>query len=902
MAISQQTTDALKKKYATADALQSSAEFSKLTPEMQKTALWVYTPDIQTMSINDKVKSGVLDVSQATIEPVKPTVQPQAEVKQDAPATVVAPTPAKVEKQEEIKTPEQIQAEQDKIRYNDDSEQRLNEISANLNDAVTKNPNSLKTLEAFKNTYSVDKNIRSAKQVQSMLDRYAWYQKWVNLGLTPVNDIMTWYTNGTITATDLESLRSSNPTKYAEVQTAIENKKELKKFQEELYGVKESTIWVADTTTDVDDPNLFDEYKAAINSDEAKALNTSIADQDWKISQLKLKLLDIEKDVEKRYEWTGATKGKIAYIVAKEQAEIQKQISELSIDMNTSINKYNSIVNTAKDIMTLGLQEKTAAQQERQVKMQELWFFYQYTPEGMAQMATAKYNAENPDLDSTNVGTSTMALNQTLDAYYEDFGDIIQRPKAQVVNDVINYAKSKGISISQALKENFITPLQNKPEYKSMLGKKYGTEKSIVNINWVDYQYDSATNTYSLPNVPSALTSPIDLTNPVWLWDLSTSTLVTAYPNEASFKNNNPTGIKMSASDTLKKMWTDAWISFWEWTVSPEWWKYVKFATMEDWLKAYKIALSSRGDDVYARLKQWKGVWDTEWYANQIMSEAGIEKLAKFSSLSPEKMNALMNAHLKRESSGLYKYMQWVWWTVWTNKNESNFEAYMKSFSEKKNGTLAFGWTEKERLQALKDMWYTSWADFNVEYEKRLQTKAQEQPEPWFTAAVKYVTENPLFDYTDENWQKQKGLLWKQWFIDSRTISQIEDNLMKWEKWDKWLWIGIVANLNKFPQIWNFIESLKTIRNSKVIDIVKSGKVKLYPMSDADIWLLAWSVWLQVNSFAEPSKAKSTMIALKNLLNAYNWWAAQSTNTTNYWYSSTQVNTPYMTIQQILWN
>lgn len=554
MATAQQNTDAIKKKYATAEELQSSAEFSKLTPEMQKTALWAFTqPKMET--INDKVASGALDVSQATIEPPKQQVQPQAEIKTETPATVVAPTPAKVEKQTEIKTAEQLQAEQDKIRYNDDSEQRLNEISANLNDAVTKNPNSLKTLEAFKNTYSVDKNIRSAKQVQNMLDWYAWYQKWVNLGLTPVNDIMEWYTSGTITATDLESLKSSNPSKYAEVQTAIENKKALKKFQEELYGVQESTNGIVDTTTDIVDNNLFEEYKNTINSDEAKTLNTSIADQDWKITKLKQSLVNIEKDIAKRYEGTGATKDKIAYIVAKEWAEIQRQISELSIEQNTNINKYNSLVNTAKDIMTLWLQEKTAEQQERQAKMQELGFYYQYTPEGMTQMATAKYNAENPDLDSTNVGTSTMALNQTLDAYYKDFGDIIQRSKAEVVWAVQKLAKDKGISVSQAFKENFITPLQDKKEYKSLIDKKYAmdTNKSVVNINGVDYMMDANGN-ISSPNVPVTV-STVVWSGMAWAW----------------LRNNNPWNIKDTTFGT--PLWTDT-----------KW--FAQFATPEDWFDA----------------------------------------------------------------------------------------------------------------------------------------------------------------------------------------------------------------------------------------------------------------------------------------------------------------------------
>jgi hypothetical protein len=128
----------------------------------------------------------------------------------------------------------------------------------------------------------------------------------------------------------------------------------------------------------------------------------------------------------------------------------------------------------------------------------------------MSQMATMKYNAENPDLDSTNIGTSTMALNQTLDAYYKDYGDIIQRPKAQVVADVMKYAKSKGISVSQALKENFIEPLQNKPQYKSKVDKKYAmdTSKSVVNINGVDYMMDANGN-ISSPKVPANVTSVV---------------------------------------------------------------------------------------------------------------------------------------------------------------------------------------------------------------------------------------------------------------------------------------------------------------------------------------------------------------------------------------------------------
>jgi len=207
--------------------------------------------------------------------------------------------------------------------------------------------------------------------------------------------------------------------------------------------------------------------------------------------------------------------------------------------------------------------------------------------------------------------------------------------------------------------------------------------------------------------------------------------------------------------------------------------------------------------------------------------------------------------------------------TSWADVNSSNFDAYLRSFSEKWNGTLAFGGSESERQAALENMWYSSWSEFNGDYDKWLQSKVQEQPDPWFITALEYVRDNPLFDYTDSEWVEYDGLLWKQWLVDAKAISQIEHNLMIWEQWDKWLFGTTLLRLRKIPEMWNFIESLRTIRNSKVIDIVKSGKVKLYPMSDADIWLLAGSVWLQVNSFAEPTKAKSTMEALNSLLDAY---------------------------------
>jgi hypothetical protein len=55
-----------------------------------------------------------------------------------------------------------------------------------------------------------------------------------------------------------------------------------------------------------------------------------------------------------------------------------------------------------------------------------------------------------------------MALDSVLSDYYDKYGSIIQRSKNQVINDVMAYAKKNGVSLSQALEDNFLKPLRAK--------------------------------------------------------------------------------------------------------------------------------------------------------------------------------------------------------------------------------------------------------------------------------------------------------------------------------------------------------------------------------------------------------------------------------------------------------
>lgn len=134
--------------------------------------------------------------------------------------------------------------------------------------------------------------------------------------------------------------------------------------------------------------------------------------------------------------------------------------------------------------------------------------------------------------------------------------------------------------------------------------------------------------------------------------------LILRYPNEAAFKNNNPTWITFGISNNSKRLLEEAWVNYSKWTPRPkkEWGNYFAFNTVEDGMKAYKTLLTKASyDDIYSRLKQW--VWTKEWptYASNIMRNAGIPQWTKFSQLNQNQLAELMKYQLQKESPNFYK-------------------------------------------------------------------------------------------------------------------------------------------------------------------------------------------------------------------------------------------------------
>lgn len=141
------------------------------------------------------------------------------------------------------------------------------------------------------------------------------------------------------------------------------------------------------------------------------------------------------------------------------------------------------------------------------------------------------------------------------------------------------------------------------------------------------------------------------------LWDMTY--LAAKYPGQAWAKNNNPSGITIPMSSELRSKLDEAWITYSVGSKRPsnEWWNYVKFNTMDDWIRAKIIGLKKWNKIVRERLA--KRVWHKDMamnykYADWIIKDAWIDWNKKFSELSDAEMDRLAMKQIKQESRGLY--------------------------------------------------------------------------------------------------------------------------------------------------------------------------------------------------------------------------------------------------------
>ena len=364
-----------------------------------------------------------------------------------------------------------------------------------------------------------------------------------------------------------------------------------------------------------------------------------------------------------------------------------------------------------------------------------------------------------------------------------------------------------------------------------------------------------------------------------WEWidysilDFSTNQdLINRYPNEAAFKNNNPTWLTWGISDNLKQLFTDAWIQYSIWSPRPEaeWWNYIKFNSVEDWLKAYQIALTQAwSDNVYNRLATW--VWTTDTatndrYAKDLMEASWIPMWTRFSELDENQLQSLMANQLYRESPNFYNELM-------------NYEpAIQISWREEQIFSTANSMTWKQKVDYLKDEWL---------YEKYLNYQAKKKEQFWWVYAedvafdITSILPRDLyrtdadFDRVIRKVESSMSKLQSQWI--ELTPENIANDIRWWNLWewvnqelaedlkrvltrnntetDRIQWTTVSNLLNE----WKDVEADRYIRNM-VDDFVKT-----------DLWTDAIDT-TTMNQVAEDNRTLNNLIANNpDKIGAFDW-------------------------------
>ena len=383
--------------------------------------------------------------------------------KEETPTTTTQP------KRQTVQTPKQ--AEWD---YQDNSQARMNQIADNLNNYRQTMPQLFDDESAFYNFF-IDWKGRSQDQIDFLWDYFNRVKKfWKYDNMSP-EALWNWIANGTVPEDYLNNLKATDPAKYQEVMAFKQEREDTIKNESFLndaanmawmewwesepssiqYG-KWNWIWMDE------DENGVDDRRENYATEEEQGYQKQIAD-------LNAANLDIDNTVKHDYEdlvekYPWATKATLMAMANDRNANLLREKENNLVEL-TRLQGYVSYMQSERQEMNQAGADSIAQLQKN------LWMYYQYSPEWIAELAQAQYWATNITLDQADSWNETqkqMALQNVLDWYYDKYWDIIQRSEQQVINDVIAYAKKNWVWLAQALQENFVQPLQQKPWFAQL--------------------------------------------------------------------------------------------------------------------------------------------------------------------------------------------------------------------------------------------------------------------------------------------------------------------------------------------------------------------------------------------------------------------------------------------------
>ena len=366
----------------------------------------------------------------------------------------------------------------DEWDYQDNSQARMDEILKHLNDYRVTNPSLFSNYDDFYNFFIAGKG-RSPEQIKVLNDYFnntKAYNSYDNMSSSDIGYLMVHWGNSTVDDY-VNLLKSTDPQRYAEIQTArkdeedkIKSNSTLDTISDMMWEWDNETLWknkvlnwMKENWMFVDkDWNLVDDRLENYASEEEKGYQKEIADLYADILDIDNTVKHTYEDLRDRYPW--ASKSTLMAMANDRNSDLLREREDKMVTITKLQGYVGYMQENRKEMNDAG--KLTIANLQKQY-----WMYYEYSPEGIKERAKAEYEATHPTLEAAENGTDTekhMALDSYLTGYFDKYWDIIERPKEQVIQDAMTYAKNNWVSLSEAVNETFTKYLKEKPWFKQL--------------------------------------------------------------------------------------------------------------------------------------------------------------------------------------------------------------------------------------------------------------------------------------------------------------------------------------------------------------------------------------------------------------------------------------------------
>lgn len=436
--------------------------------------------------------------------------------------------------------------------------------------------------------------------------------------------------------------------------------------------------------------------------------------------------------------------------------------------------------------------------------------------------------AEATDLNTTDENQLRNNLNNVLSQYYSSYWDIIKRSQAQVVDDVIAYAKKNNCSIGEALTKNFIEPLQNKPEFKNLVASKYPSPNSQQSWSYSIWEDGKLS---------------VDVK---WVWDLNLSSIQKeallankqTYPDSwmkwAGLRNNNPWNIKDTGFWNV--LGTDSkWFAIF---LTPEDWFDALVEKIQNiqrwWSKTYNSNMSLY--DFFSKYAPSSDNNNPKAYAESVAKQLGTTANATVWSVDATAFAAAIARHDSWYDASTY----------WNFRNASTYSEVWVTTNTDTYNSNPYQWT----------MWTTStWAEINsgwwiTSLEKNFWSTQRMSDAERKELYESYGIDKQTYDKMEYNYARYtEKTEWLQALKDSLTRAEA---LLQWNKDNQWLhewWADIETAENWYYKFWPFQWVTKASEWRAIFDELKNNEVlnKFLDLkkNNASFWAMSeweWSI------------------------------------------------------------